>query len=68
MSHKEEILKIRNTVITIILSLAFLALTAVFWQSYARFWEACKDFGLSVAYYVCELFGIEYSFTPTVTE
>ena len=54
--------------VTIILSLAFLALTAVFWQSYARFGEACKDFGLSVAYYVCELFGIDYSFTPTVTE
>ena len=33
-----------------------------------RFGEACKDFGLSVAYYFCELFGIDYSFTPTVTE
>ena len=61
-------MRTRNTVITIILSLAFLALTAVFWQSYARFWEACKDFGLSVAYYFCELFGIDYSFMPTVTE
>ena len=61
-------MRIRNTVITIILSLAFLALTAVFWQSYARFGEACKDFGLSVAYYFCELFGIDYAFTPTVTE
>ena len=60
-------MRIRNTVITIIISLAFLALTAVFWQSYARFGEACKDFGLSVAYYFCELFGIKYSFTPTVT-
>ena len=54
--------------VTVIISLIFLALTAVFWQSYARFWESCKDFGLSVAYYVCELFGIDYSFTPTVTE
>ena len=54
--------------VTVILSVLFLALTAVFWQSYARFWEACKDFGLSVGYYFCELFGIDYSFTPTVTE
>ena len=61
-------MRTKNTVITIILSLAFFALTAVFWQSYARFGEACKDFGLSVAYYFCELFGIDYAFTPTVTE
>ena len=54
--------------VTVIISLIFLALTAVFWQSYARFGEACKDFGLSVAYYFCELFGIDYSFMPTVTE
>lgn len=54
--------------VTVIISLIFLALTAVFWQSYARFGEACKDFGLSVAYYFCELFGADYSFTPTVTE
>ena len=54
--------------VTALLSLAFLALGAVFWQSYVRFWETCQDFGLSVAYYFCELFGIDYSFTPTVTE
>ena len=54
--------------VTVILSLIFLALTAVFRQSYARFGEACKDFGLSVAFYFCELFGTDYSFTPTVTE
>lgn len=54
--------------VTVIISLIFLALIAVFWQSYARFGEACKDFGLSVAYYFCELFGANYSFTPTVTE
>ena len=54
--------------VTALLSLAFLALGAVFWQSYVRFWETCQDFGLSVAYYFCELFGIDYSFTLTVTE
>ena len=57
-----------NIIVTIVISVIFLGLTAVFWQSYVRFGEACKDFGLSAAYYVCELFGIDYSFTPTVTE
>ena len=57
-----------NIIITVIISLAFLAFGAVFWQSYLRFVETCRDFGLSVAYYFCELFGVEYAFTPTVTE
>ena len=57
-----------NIAVTVIISLAFVALGAVFWQSYLRFGEACRDFGLSVAYYFCELFGVEYVFTPTVTE
>ena len=57
-----------NIIVTVVVSAIFLGLTAVFWQSYVRVGEACKDFGLSVAYYVCELFGIDYSFTPTVTE
>ena len=57
-----------NIAVTVIISLAFLALGAVFWQSYVRFGEACRDFGLSVAYYFCELIGIDYSFTPTITE
>ncbi len=57
-----------NIIVTVVISVIFLGLTAVFWQSYIRFGETCKDFGLSAAYYVCELFGIDYSFTPTVTE
>lgn len=57
-----------NIAVTLVFSAIFLGLTAVFWQSYVRFGESCRDFGLSVAYYVCELFGIDYSFTPTVTE
>ena len=57
-----------NIIVTVVISAIFLGLTAVFWQSYVRFGEACKDFGLSAAYYVCELLGIDYSFTPTVTE
>ena len=57
-----------NIVVTIVISAIFLELTAIFWQSYVRFAESCRDFGLSVAYYFCELIGIDYSFTPTVTE
>ena len=57
-----------NIIVTIVISAIFLGLTAVFWQSYVRFGEACKDFEFSAAYYVCELFGIDYSFSPTVTE
>ena len=58
----------RNIVITVIISIAFLAFGVVFRQSYLRFVETCRDLGLSVAYYFCELFGVEYAFTPTVTE
>ncbi len=58
----------RNVIITVIISLAFLAFGAVFWQSYLRFGEACRDLGLSVAYYFSELFGADYAFTPTVTQ
>ena len=61
-------MKKRNIIISVIISLVFLALGAVFWQSYLRFGEACRDLGLSVAHYFCELFGIDYFFTPTVTE
>ena len=58
----------RNVIITVIISIAFLAFGAVFWQSYLRFGEACRDLGLSVAYYFSELFGADYAFTPTVTQ
>ena len=57
-----------NIIVTAVISGIFLGLTAIFWQSYVRFGETCKDFGLSAAYYACELFGIDYSFSPTVTE
>ena len=58
-----------NIAVTVIISLAFVVLGIfVFGQSYVRFAESCRDFGLSVAYYFCELVGIDYSFTPTVTE
>ena len=40
----------------------------VFSGAFLRLIEAGRDFGLSVAYYFCELFEIDYTFTPTVNE
>ena len=36
--------------------------------SYLRMGEAFRDFGLSVAYYCCMLFGIESGISPTVND
>ena len=38
----------------------------VFRSAFFRLLEAGRDLGLSVAYYFCELFGVKYSFAPTV--
>ena len=55
--------------ICIAITLAFLCVSVfVFPNALGRLIEGGRDFGLSVAYYFCEMFGIEYSFTPTVTE
>ena len=40
----------------------------IFRSSYIRFWETLKDFGRSIAYYFCEIFGIPHSITPTVND
>lgn len=40
----------------------------VFSTSYIRLIEAFKDFGLSVAYYFCEMFGIPHNITPSVID
>ena len=39
-----------------------------FFDSVGRIIEAGMDLGLSVAYYFCELFGVEHSVVPTVNE
>lgn len=56
-------------IICIIITLGFLACGVfLFPNSLGRIIESGRDFGLSVAYYFCEMFGIDYSFTPTVNE
>ena len=51
------------------ITLALLCVSVfVFPNAFGRLLESGRDLGLSIAYYFCELFGIEYSFTPTVIE
>ncbi len=59
--------RVVNIVITIIISLGFLLLGYfVFSSSYLRFGETCKEFGESIAFYFCEIFGIEHNIAPGV--
>ena len=47
-----------NICLTVVITAAFILLGAfVFGDSYLRFGETAKDFGLSVGYYFCTLFG-----------
>lgn len=58
-----------NIWLTVVITAAFAMLAVfVFSDSYLRFGEAVKDFGLSVGYYFCTLFGIEHNIVPSVTE
>ena len=61
--------RIFNICLTVVITAAFILLGAfVFGDSYLRFGETAKDFGLSVGYYFCTLFGIEHNIVPSVTE
>lgn len=58
-----------NIIFTVLLTCVFVLMGAfVFRSSYIRLGYAFKDFGLSVGYYFCEMFGIAHSITPTVNE
>lgn len=53
--------------ICLVISIGFLLCTAlVFNSAIGRIIEACRDFGVSCAYYFCTLFNIETDITPTV--
>lgn len=59
--------RVLNIILTVLLTCAFVLMGAfLFRSSYIRIAYAFKDFGLSVAYYFCEMFGIKHSITPTV--
>ena len=54
-------------IICIAITLGFVALGVfLFFGSVGRIIESVRDFGLSVGYYFCEIFGIEHNITPTV--
>lgn len=56
-------------IICVAITLAFICVSVfVFPNALGRLIESGRDFGLSVAYYFCELFGIEHGITPTVNE
>lgn len=58
-----------NICLTVVITAAFILLGAfVFGDSYLRFGETAKDFGLSVGYYFCTLFGLDHDILPSVTE
>lgn len=53
--------------ICVVITLGFLACSVfVFPNALGRLIEGGRDFGLSVAYYFCEMFGIEHGIVPTV--
>lgn len=58
-----------NICLTVVITAAFILLGAfVFGDSYLRFGETAKDFGLSVGYYFCTLFSLDHDIVPSVTE
>ena len=56
-------------IICIIITLGVVALGVFrFFDSIGRIIEACRDFGLSIAYYFCELFMMPHNIIPTVND
>lgn len=51
------------------ITLSFFVLTLIFFkESYLRLFFACKDFGLSIAFYFTKIFGIETDIKPIVND
>lgn len=56
-------------IVCIAITLAFICVSVfAFTNALGRLIEGGRDLGLSVAYFICEIFGIEYSFSPTVND
>lgn len=54
-------------IICIVITLGFLACSVFLYSgALGRLIEGFRDFGLSVGYYFCEIFGIEHNIQPTV--
>ena len=58
-----------NIIFTLMISVGLVLLGVfVFQSSYIRLWETLQDFGRSIGYYFCEVFGIEHNIIPTVLD
>lgn len=58
-----------NIIFTLMISVGLVLLGVfLFRSSYVRLWEALSDFGRSIGYYFCEIFGITHNITPTVND
>lgn len=58
-----------NIIFTLMISVGLVLLGVfIFSSSYLRLWETLQDFGRSVGYYFCEVFGISHNITPTVID
>ena len=58
-----------NIIFTLMISVGLILLGVfIFRSSYLRFWETLQDFGRSIGYYFCEVFGIPHNITPTVND
>ncbi len=58
-----------NIMVSILISVIFVLLGVfVFSSSYLRFWETLTEFGQAIAFYFCEIFGIEHGIVPSVNE
>lgn len=56
-----------NITVSVLISAIFVLLGVfVFSSSYLRFVEALTEFGQSIAFYFCEIFGIEHGIVPSV--
>ena len=54
--------------ICIAITICFLVCSLMFLPAFGRIIESVRDFGLSVAYYFCEMAGISHGIVPTVIE
>ena len=63
---KKIIAKTYKHFLAVILTLGFIACFYIFPHSLGRLIESGRDFGLSIAYYFCEIIGFENLITPTV--
>ena len=69
MKLTERIKKINyRHYIAIVITVGFAACWLLFPNALGRIIESVRDFGLSVAYYFCEIFGIDHTITPMVNE